>query len=396
MPFVTVNQIRLFYRLEGNQGLPVLVLSHSIGTDHAMWEPQVQDLLAHFQVLRYDTRGHGASAAPPGEYSVEQLGRDLLGLVDALEFPRFAFCGLSLGGAIGQWLAVHAPQRLTALILANTSPRLATPELWNQRIHAVQHGGMAEIADIAIQRFFSPDFIAQSSPCVATIRSLLLGTDGTGYAACCAALRDFDFHDRLPQIAVPTLVISGDWDVSTPWTGNGETLAQRIPGARALHLPAAHLSNLETPKSFTAALFGFLQPQESSSEDVLRAGFEVRRKVLGDAHVDRAIAGTTAFTADFQALITRYAWGTIWLRPGLDHRTRRLLVLAMMAALGRWEEFRLHVSAGLLHGLEMCDIQEALLQVAVYAGVPAANTGFHIAQEEIEKQTTSAAQRVGN
>jgi 3-oxoadipate enol-lactonase / 4-carboxymuconolactone decarboxylase len=390
MPFVTVNQTRLFYRLEGNRVLPVLVLSHSIGTDHAMWRAQVQDLLPHFQVLRYDTRGHGASEAPPGEYSVEQLGRDVLGLVEALKLSQFAFCGLSLGGTVGQWLAAHAPERITGLILANTSPRIGSSELWSKRISAVQQGGMAAIVDFAMQRFFSPESFARSSADIENIRSVFLGTEVSGYMGCCAALRDFDFNRDLAQIRVPTLVIAGDQDVSTPWKGNGEILVQGISNARVVHLSAAHLSNIEAPKAFTTALFAFLQPREASSADVLKAGLAVRRKVLGDAHVDRAIAGSTAFTEDLQDLITRYAWGTIWTRPGLDHRTRRLLVLAMMASLGRWEEFRLHVSAGLRHGLEICDIKEALLQTAVYAGVPAANTGFHIAQEEIEKRSAAA------
>ena len=225
---------------------------------------------------------------------------------------------------------------------------------------------------------------------------MLLGTDVTGYVGCCAALRDFDFKGNLSQIGIPTLVVVGDRDVSTPWTGNGQILVQGILHASVMRLSAAHLSNLEAPKSFTAALFAFLQPHESPSQDVLQAGLEVRRRVLGDAYVDSSIASTSAFTEDFQALITRYAWGTIWRRPGLDYRTRRLLVLAMMVALGRWEEFRLHVSAGLLHGLEICDIKEALLQAAVYAGVPAANTGFHIAQEEIEKRTGSADHRASD
>lgn len=391
MPFVEVNKTRLFYRLEGNDGLPVLVLSHSIGTDHGMWQPQVQDLLSHFQVLRYDTRGHGASDAPKGDYSVEQLGRDALALTEALKISKFAFCGLSMGGAIGQWLAVHVPDRLTGLILANTSPRIGTPTLWDTRIQAVQQGGMAGIVDIAMQRFFSPEFLAEANPYVASVRSVLLGTDSAGYLGCCVALRDFDFTQILRKIKTPTLVIVGEEDVSTPWAGNGEILAREIPGARALHLPAAHLSNLERPKSFTAALFASLQSQSRSSEDVLAVGFEMRRKVLGDAHVDRAIAATTDFTADFQSLITRYAWGTIWTRPGLDQRTRRLLVLPTMAALGRWEEFRLHVSTGLQHGLEPCDIKEALLQTAVYAGLPAANTAFHIAREELEKQSKGRA-----
>src|SRR5579862_2092402 len=150
MPFITTSQVRIFYRLDGNEGLPVLVLSHSIGTDHAMWEPQVQDLLPHFQVLRFDTRGHGASEAPGGDYSVEQLGRDVLDLLDALKIRKFAFCGLSLGGAIGQWLALHVADRMTALVLANTSPRFGTPDNWNNRIQLVQKGGMEAIVDAAL------------------------------------------------------------------------------------------------------------------------------------------------------------------------------------------------------------------------------------------------------
>ncbi|MFZ0418114.1 MAG: 3-oxoadipate enol-lactonase [Candidatus Sulfotelmatobacter sp.] len=390
MPFVTADQARLFYRFEGNAGSPVLVLSHSIGTDHGMWEPQVRELLPHFHVLRYDTRGHGASDAPKGEYSIEQLGRDVLALADILKVQKFAFCGLSLGGAIGQWLAIHAPDRLTAVVLANTSPRFGTPENWKTRIDAVRQGGMAAIVDLAMQRFFSPESVARNEPYAASIRSILLGTDGAGYMGCCAALRDFDFTQNLRNIKTPTLVIAGDKDVSTPWPGNGEILAREISGARAVRLPAAHLSNLERPKSFNAALFAFLRPS-ASSQETLQAGFEVRRKILGDAHVDRAIAATSEFTEEFQALITRYAWGTIWTRPGLDERTRRLLVLVTTAALGRWEEFRLHISAGLAHDLEPCDIKEALLQTAVYAGVPAANTGFHIAQEEMDKQRPGQA-----
>jgi 3-oxoadipate enol-lactonase / 4-carboxymuconolactone decarboxylase len=387
MPFATANNTRIFYRLEGNDGLPVLVLSHSIGTDHALWEPQIQNLIPNFQILRYDTRGHGASDVPDGEYSVDQLGHDVLGLVDTLNISKFAFCGLSMGGAVGQWLAVNSPERLTALILANTSPRFATPDHWNSRIAAVKNGGMAAISDVVMQRFFSHESLAGSHPFVGGTRSVFLGTDPVGYTNCCAALREFDFTAKLQQIKVPALVIVGDHDASTPLVGNGEILARDIPDATLVRLPTAHLSNLEAPRSFNAALFAFLQPRPQSLEETVQAGFEVRRKVLGDEHVDRAIANTTALTDDFQSLITQYAWGTIWTRPGFDQRTRRLLVMATMAALGRWEEFRLHVSTGLSRGLEICDIKETLLQTAIYAGVPAANTAFHIAQEEIEKRT---------
>src|SRR5579862_3133662 len=375
----------MFYRLQGNAGRPVLILSHSIGTDHAMWDLQLADLLAHFQVLRYDTRGHGASDAPEGEYTVAMLGGDLLGIADALGISQFAFCGLSMGGAIGQWVAAHAPERVTHLVLANTSPQFVPRTNWETRIAAVQRGGMPAVVDVAMQRFFSPDTLAKQDPNVASIRSVFLGTDSGGYLGCCAALRDMNHGDLLGQIKAPTLVISGDRDVATPWSGHGERLAQEIPGARALHLAAAHLSNLERPHSFTTALLQFLLPQPSANADSLQAGFAMRRAVLGDAHVDRAIANTTEFTREFQELITRYAWGTIWSRPELDRRTRRLLALSITASLGRWEEFSLHVRAGLANELELCDLKEVLLQTAVYAGAPAANTAFQIAAEQIKK-----------
>ncbi len=380
MPFGTIQNARTFYRLQGNAGRPVLIFSHSIGADHAMWNPQAADLLRHFRVLQYDIRGHGASDAPPGEYSIEMLGRDILGLADALGISQFAFCGLSLGGAIGQFVAAHAPERVTHLVLANTSPQFGPRANWETRIDSVTKNGMAAIVDLAMQRLFSPETLAKDDPYAASIRSILLGTDPVGYLGCCAALRDVDHTNLLRKIKCPTLVISGDRDVSTPWKGHGEILAREIAGAKALHLSAAHLSNLERPRSFTAALFDFLfSPMDG--KDALQAGFAARRAVLGDAYVDKAIAASTEFTHEFQELITRYAWGTIWSRPGLDWRTRRLLVLAITAALGRWEEFELHVRTGLANELELCDLKEVLLQTAIYAGVPAANQGFKIATE---------------
>jgi 3-oxoadipate enol-lactonase / 4-carboxymuconolactone decarboxylase len=381
MPFVHDANARHYYRHDGLANRPALVLSHSLGLDHGMWDPQVPEFLRHFQLIRYDTRGHGASEATPGDYTIEQLGRDVLAIADAAGVERFAFCGLSLGGMIGLWLAVHAPDRLTHLVLANTSPRLTDPGAMEARRHAVVEGGMAAVVDTVMRRFFSPAVLEADPPFVATARRRVLTTDPVGYAGCCAAIRDMDQTGILDRIHVPVLVVSGDGDVGMPWEQHGHVLASTIAGARAVRMAAAHISNLEQPRTFGAAVLEFLVPRATGFD----AGMPVRRAVLGHAHVDRRMAAATELTRDFQELITKYVWGEIWTRPGLDPRTRRLLVLTATAALGRWEEFRLHVRAGLAAELEPCDLKEALLQLGVYAGVPAANTAFHIAEEERSK-----------
>jgi 3-oxoadipate enol-lactonase / 4-carboxymuconolactone decarboxylase len=382
MPLIERDRVRHHYRIDGLDDAPVLVFSHSLGCDLGQWDAQAAHLQNYFRVLRYDIRGHGASSVTPGDYNPELLGSDLLAIVDTLGIGRFAFCGLSLGGMIGQWIAAHASDRLTHLVLANTSSRYLNSGMMEERRKAVREWGMAGVSEGVMQRFFSPEALKSGSAAIANTRRTLLATDPAGYASCCAAIRDLNQTSLLASIRAPTLIVSGDQDVSTPWQGHGEVLAREIPHARVVHLPAAHLSNVERPRSFNAALLRFLLPAPA---DPIGEGFAKRRAILGDAHVDRSIANTTDFTRAFQELITRYAWGNIWQRPGLDDRTRRLLVLAVTSALGRWEEFRLHVRTGLQHELEPCDLEEVLLQVAIYAGVPAANTGFQIAAEEMRQ-----------
>ena len=379
MPFLEVNGHRCYYRLHGRDADPVVMLSHSLGLDHGMWDALAAQLLPHMRVLRYDTRGHGASQPTPGDYTVEQLAHDALALADTLGIRRFAWCGLSLGGMIGQWLGANAADRLTRLVLANTSPRVDPQVFEQRRLHVLDHG-LADIIDTVMGRFFSPRMLASGDPSLDWARRAALANDWTGYAGCCAAIRDYDGRSLLSRIAVPTLVISGNADLSMPYAQHGRVLAESIPGASDVLFPAGHLANLERPRAFNAAVLDWIIPAPA---DAREDGMKVRRAVLGSAHVDRAVASQTDFTREFQDLITRYAWGAIWTRTGLDRPTRRLLVLATTAALGRWEEFRLHVRAGLAAELEAADVKEVLLQVAVYAGVPAANTAFHIAAEEM-------------
>ena len=258
MPLVTIADVRHYYRLDGRDNRPVLMLSHSLGQDHSMWDPQSADLGDHFRVLRYDIRGHGASDVTPGEYSVELLGRDALGIAAALGIEQFAFCGLSLGGMIGQWLALNAPEKIWALVLANTSPRPDAKGMETRR-QTVLEAGMAAVEETVMGRFFSPGTLAENSPVVAGSRRVLRATDPVGYAGACAAVRDTDMTAQLTRIKQHTLVVSGDLDVSLPWTGHSEVLASSIPNQQVVHLKTAHLSNLEEPRRFTAALHRFLQ-----------------------------------------------------------------------------------------------------------------------------------------
>jgi 3-oxoadipate enol-lactonase/4-carboxymuconolactone decarboxylase len=381
MPFADVNGHRCYYRLHGRDGDPLVVLSHSLGLEHGLWDALAAQLQPSMRVLRYDTRGHGASESTQGDYTVEQLARDALALLDALGIRTFAWCGLSLGGMIGQWLGAHEADRLTRLVLANTSPRVDA-SVFEERRATVLARGVATVIDTVMVRCFSPRMLASGDPAVDWTRRTTLAVNATGYAGCCAAIRDHDGRTFLDRIAVPTLVISGDGDVSMPPAQHGQVLADAIPGARSVRLDAGHLSNLERPRAFNAAVAGWIVPAPA---DTAAAGMAVRRAVLGDAHVDRAVASLTDFTREFQSLITTFAWGTIWTRPGIDTATRRLLVLAMTASMGRWEEFRLHVRTGLAAELDAADLKEVLLQVAVYAGVPAANTAFQIAAEELSR-----------
>jgi len=265
MPFLTLDDVRLFYRLEGNDDRPVLVFSNSLGTDPSMWNLQAADLLPCFRILRYDTRGHGASDVPAGDYTMERLARDVLALTDALAIDHFAFCGLSLGGMTGQWLAAHVPSRLSHLVLANTSARIDA-ELMEIRRRTVLTDGMAAIAGTAMERFFSPETLAGHDPQIASARRVLLGTDPVGYAGCCAAIRDMDQTGLLASIRVPTLLIVGERDVPTPWEGHGEVIAREIPNVRVVRLAAAHLSNIEDSRSFTAALLEFLLPGDPANQ----------------------------------------------------------------------------------------------------------------------------------
>ncbi|MFZ2084632.1 MAG: 3-oxoadipate enol-lactonase [Candidatus Sulfotelmatobacter sp.] len=256
MPFVDIGELKTHYALTGD-GEPVLVFSNSLGTDFSMWDPQMAELGRRFRILRYDTRGHGQSAATPGGYTIEQLGRDVLGLLDSLRLDRVHFCGLSMGGMIGIWLGIHASSRLHRLVLCNTAARIGTKEMWNARIATARRDGMKSVAGAVIERWFTSGFRASFPEKVARAQHMLENTSPEGYAACCAAIRDMDQRKTVAQIEVPTLVIYGGSDSVIP-TAEAHFLTDRIQGAAEVELPAAHLSNVEQANAFTEAVSNFL------------------------------------------------------------------------------------------------------------------------------------------
>jgi 3-oxoadipate enol-lactonase / 4-carboxymuconolactone decarboxylase len=387
MPFVTREGVRLYWRADGDGEKPALLLLNSLGTDHAMWGDVAHLLVRDFRLLRMDARGHGASDAPKTDYTIAMLAADALAVLDAAGARRAHICGLSMGGMTALQLAAEHPDRVERVIGANTSAQMDS-RLLRERALLVREKGMGAVVDAVLERFFTKPFRDRNPPVVGTTRATLLATDADGYAGCCMAISTMELRGKLSLLNAPLLVINGACDISTPPADHGDRIAAAVANARTVTIEAGHLSAVEQPEAFAGAVTAFLaapadQPDVARArEAIFDAGLAMRRAVLGDAWVDKSLAGRNALTGEFQNLITRIAWGEIWTRPGLDQRTRRLLVLAITASLSRWDEFRLHLRAGVEQGvLTLDDVKEAIMQIAIYAGVPAANTGMHHAQD---------------
>src|SRR5262245_33189576 len=257
--FTTGDGCRIAYRFDGPADKPALVLSNSIGVTLNMWDPQIPELSKHFRVLRYDTRGHGASGVPAGPYSVDRLGRDVIELLDELNISQAHFCGLSLGGMIGQWLGIHTPDRIDRLILCNTSSYLGPAAQWDNRIASVLRAeSMSETAEMVLRNWFPTYMLEVDGSTVKRFRSMLLATHPHGFAGCYAAVRDMDLRRTVALIPRPTLVIAGQYDTVTILS-HSQLIAATVPGAKLFVLPAVHLSNIEYPEAFLNAVLGFLR-----------------------------------------------------------------------------------------------------------------------------------------
>ncbi|MGW2772212.1 bifunctional 3-oxoadipate enol-lactonase/4-carboxymuconolactone decarboxylase PcaDC [Streptomyces olivaceoviridis] len=362
---------------EGPASAPPLLLGPSLGTSLALWDQVAPELSAAHRVVRWDLPGHGGSAAGligPGA-SVGDLAALVLELADTLGIDRFAYAGVSLGGAVGLHLAVHHPERLSSLAVLCSSAHFGGEAPWRERAERVRREGLAGLADTAEARWFTPGFSVPGL--VRDHRE----ADPEAYAACCDALAAFDLRDRLGEITVPTLLVAGRQDPATP-PAHLREIADAVPAATLVELPgASHLAPAQCPRAVLSALRTHLDGPAAS-------GMAVRREVLGDAHVDRAQARQTPFTARFQDFISRYAWGEIWTDPTLSRRERSMITLTALVAHGHHDELAMHVRAARRNGLTPQEIGAVLLQTAVYCGVPAANSAFATAQRVLAEEET--------
>ncbi|GAA2520202.1 alpha/beta fold hydrolase [Streptomyces levis] len=423
----------LQYRFDGPEEAPVLILGPSLGTTWHMWDRQIPELTKQWRVFRFDLPGHGGAPAYPAG-SVTDLTTRLLVTLESLGVQRFGYAGCALGGAVGIELALRHPERLASLALIAASPRFGTADEFRQRGVIVRTNGLDPMARTAPERWFTGGFAAAQPAITEWAVQMVRTTDPGCYIAACEALASFDVRSELGRVGVPTLVLVGSDDQVTG-PAEARTLVAGIPDARLAVVPgASHLVPVEQPAAVTdllvrhfstawqpvfetstgqtalpaAALKPVLSPapqqppqtgpvaeiapvavpQGQGRPDPYDAGLKVRREVLGDAHVDRALAQADEFSGDFQEFVTRYAWGEVWDRPGLDRRTRSCVTLTALVAGGHLDELAFHTRAALRNGLTPGEIKEVLLQAAVYCGVPAANSAFKVAQQVIREETT--------
>ncbi|MFD4259218.1 4-carboxymuconolactone decarboxylase [Streptomyces sp. NPDC058534] len=423
----------LQYRFDGPEDAPVLILGPSLGTTWHMWDRQVPELSQQWRVFRFDLPGHGGAPARPAG-SVAELTQRLLATLDGLGVQRFGYAGCAFGGAVGMELALRHPERLASLALIAASPRFGTADEFRQRGVIVRTNGLDPIARSSPERWFTGGYAAAQPAITEWAVQMVRTTDPGCYIAACEALAAFDVRGELGRVGVPTLVLVGSDDQVTG-PAEARTLVAGIPDARLAVVPgASHLVPVEQPAAVTDLLVrhfttAWQTPHDTASTgqipvpapvapaqpalapppqaapiaeiapaavprqghgrpDPYDAGLKVRREVLGDAHVDQALAQADAFSGDFQEFLTRYAWGEIWDRPGLDRRSRSCVTLTALVAGGHTDQLAPHLRAALRNGLTPGEIKEVLLQAAVYCGVPAANSAFRVAQQVIREETT--------
>jgi 3-oxoadipate enol-lactonase / 4-carboxymuconolactone decarboxylase len=375
---------------------PLLLLGSSIGTSGtALWSASAALLGERFHVVAWDLPGHGRNAEPVSAgFTMAELASGVLAFADQVltdrEEPggRLYYAGDSLGGAVGLQALLDAPDRILAAVLLCTGAKIGTAEGWRERAARVRASGTTVVVNQSVERWFAAGFLEREPQVGGRLLESLRAADPEAYALACEALADFDVRPRLAEIAVPVLAVAGAEDVATQADLLREIADGVQRGALQILDGVAHLAPAEAPHEVAKLIMKHLDAEEPGV-DRYAAGMQVRRQVLGNAHVDRATSATTDFTREFQQLITEYAWGSIWTRPGLDRRSRSMITLTALVARGHHEELAMHVRAARTNGLSVNEIKEVLLQAAIYCGVPDANTAFRIAQAALADEETT-------
>jgi len=369
----------------GADTAPLLLLGPSLGTSAAtLWNSAAAHLSDRWRVVGWDLPGHGRGEITEG-FTIAELAAGVLALADEFTTETFHYAGDSVGGCVGLQLLLDAPHRIASATLLCTGAAIGTPDAWRERAATVRSSGTEAMVAAAAQRWFPTGF-QEREPVVSTaLLETLRATDADSYAQVCEALAGFNVVDRLHEITTPILSVAGSQDVATPPDHLQRIAAGAKDGQLVVLDGVGHLAPAEVPVRVAALIAEHARastaPIPTSTDEVYAGGLAVRREVLGDAHVDRAIAATTDFTADFQRFITEYAWGAIWTRPGLDRRSRSLITLTALVARGHHEELKMHLLAARRNGLSNDEIKELLMQTAIYCGVPDANTAFRIAAD---------------
>lgn len=378
MQFVKVNGATLRVWEAGDPKGPVVVFVHGPGTDLTVWDDVVARLPAGYRCIGYDLHGHGLSSLPRRDMSLEDHAAELLALTDRLTVREFALCGLSVGGMIALRAAAEAPNRVRALALCATGAA-CSEEVWSDRMAAVRANSLGSLSDAAMQHWFTPTFRAEHPVVVEGYRAGFVRTPVEGHIATCSAVRDVDLTETARRVVVPTLCLAGAEDGEVP-PARVSALADVIEGALYLEIGACgHLLPVERPGACAEAIASLLaRLDEAPAAD---RGAAVRRQVLGAAHVDRASAAATPLDRAFQQFITEGAWGRVWSGRHFTLRERSIVTLALLAAAGQDDEVAMHLRATANTGASPADVAEAMMHVAVYAGVPKANRALKIARE---------------
>ena len=258
MPTFTSDDAQINYQTFGDATKPALIFSNSLGTNFKMWQAQIDFFQQDFFVICYDTRGHGASSAPQGPYSIDQLGQDVVNLLDHLNVEKAAFCGISMGGLTGQWLAIHRPERFNQVVVCNTAAKIGQEQAWNDRAALVREQGLQPIASTAASRWFTEPFIQSNATVVNNLQNDLAAGSAEGYASCCEALAKADVREQLKDITVPVLVVAGQQDPVTTVV-DGQFMVERIANSQLFEINASHISNVELPNEFNQAVKQFIQ-----------------------------------------------------------------------------------------------------------------------------------------